>query len=77
MTAQNLIVSAIVVACSVYALWVLMPSSARRFLAVRLVHLPLGSKLQSVFQRAAKPSAGCDCSGCDAVVDKRGPSNKH
>ncbi len=71
MTAQHLIVFSVVLACSVYALWVLMPSALRRWLAARLVRLPLGSALKAVFQRATKPSAGCECSGCDTVVAKR------
>lgn len=75
MTAQHLIVFSVVLACSAYALWVLMPSALRRALAARLVRLPLGSALHAVFQRAAKPSAGCDCSGCDAVVDHRPQAN--
>ena len=71
MDAQNLVVFCVVLACSVYALWVLMPSAVRRWLAVRLVRLPLGAALYAVFQRAAKPTTGCDCSGCDATVDHR------
>ena len=71
MDAQSLIVFSVVLACSVYALWVLMPSALRHWLAVRLVRLPLGAALHAVFQRAAKPTTGCDCSGCDAVVDHR------
>jgi len=71
MTAQHLIVFSVVLACSLYALWVLMPAALRRLLAARLVRLPLGSSLQAVFQRAAAPSSGCDCSGCDTVVDRR------
>ena len=71
MSAQHLVVSAVVLACSLYALWVLMPSAARRFLATRLARLPLGAALQATFQRAAAPSSGCDCSGCDKVVDGR------
>ena len=68
---QQLIVTCIVLACGVYALWVLMPAALRRVLAVRLQRLPLGGSWQQRMQRAAKPASGCDCSGCDAVVDKR------
>jgi len=71
MSTQNLIVYSVVLACSVYALWTLMPSAWRRFLAARLVRLPLGSALRVTFQRAATPASGCDCSGCDKVVDLR------
>lgn len=69
MTAQHLIVFSIVLACSVYALWMLMPAAARRFMAQRLLRLPLGSPLKTLLQRAASAPSGCDCSGCDKVVD--------
>lgn len=68
---QQFIVTCIVSACGVYALWVLMPAAIRRVLAVRLQRLPLGAFWQQRMQRAAKPASGCDCSGCDAVVDNR------
>ena len=71
MGAQHLIVFCVVLACSLYALWVLMPSALRRLLATHLVRLPLGPTLRTVFQRAAAPPSGCDCSGCDTVVDRR------
>lgn len=69
MTSQNLIVFAVVLACGVYALWTLMPAAARRFLAARLLRLPLGPSWKAVFRRAASAPLGCDCSGCDKVVD--------
>lgn len=69
MTAQHLIVFSVVLACSVYALWVLMPTAARRFLARRLLQLPLGAAWTARLQQAANASPGCDCSGCDKVVD--------
>ncbi|MFO1264474.1 MAG: hypothetical protein U1E84_14245 [Rhodoferax sp.] len=72
---QHLIVYCIVLACGAYALWVLMPSALRRILAARLVRLPLGSVWRQRMQQAAKPASGCDCSGCDAVVDKRNMTN--
>ncbi len=70
MTAQQGIVCVLVLACSGYALWTLMPTAARRFLATRLQHLPLGPRLQATFTRAAAATSGCDCSGCDKVVDR-------
>lgn len=69
MTAQHLIVFFVVLACSVYALWVLMPMAARRFLARHLLQLPLGSAWVARFQQASTASSGCDCNGCDKVVD--------
>lgn len=72
---QHLIVYCTVLACGMYALWVLMPATLRRVLAGQLQRLPLGVAWQTRMQRAAKPTAGCDCSGCDKVVDLRSQSN--
>lgn len=69
MTTQHLLVFGLVAGCSVYALWVLMPAVARRFIAKRLAQLPLGSEWKARFQQATTASSGCDCSGCDKVVD--------
>jgi hypothetical protein len=69
MTAQHLIVFSVVLACSVYALWVLMPTVARRFIARRLSQLPIAAAWKARLQQTATASAGCDCSGCDKVVD--------
>jgi len=77
MTAQHLIVFSVVLACSVYALWVLMPTAARRFLARRLVQLPLGATWKARLQQAATASSGCDCSGCDKVVDLQRKARPH
>jgi hypothetical protein len=65
MTAQPFIVILIVLACSVYAGWVLMPAAARRFLATRLLRLPVPNAWLALLQRTANQSSGCDCSGCD------------
>jgi len=72
---QHLIVFCIVMACGVYALWVLMPAALRRVLAAQLQRLPLGAGWQTRMQRAAQPNSGCDCSGCDKVVDLRSQSH--
>jgi hypothetical protein len=69
MTTQHLVVFALVAGCSIYALWTLMPAAARRFVAKHLVKWPLGSAWKARFQQAASASSGCDCSGCDTVVD--------
>ena len=71
MTGQLLIVFLLVSACSLYAAWVVMPSVARRFVARRLLRLPLGQTLKAPLSRAASASSGCDCSGCDKVVDAK------
>ncbi len=69
MNTQQGIVFVLVLACSGYALWTLMPTVARRFLANHLQGLPLGPRLRATFARAAAAKSGCDCSGCDKVVD--------
>jgi hypothetical protein len=69
MTTQHLVVFALVAGCTIYALWALMPAVARRFIAKQLVKWPLGSAWKARFQQAASASSGCDCSGCDKVVD--------
>jgi ferrous iron transport protein B len=70
MTTQYLIVFTLVAGCSVYALWTLMPISVRRLMAKQLMKWPLGSAWKTRFQQAASASSGCDCSGCDKVVDQ-------
>ena len=70
MTMQHLIVFLLVAGCSVYALWTVLPVAARRFIAKQLVQLPFGSAWRTRFQKAASAASGCDCSGCDKVVDQ-------
>ena len=69
MNAQLLIVILLVSFCSLYAVWVLIPAVARRFVAQRLVRLPLGQTLKAPLVRAASTSFGCGCSGCDKAID--------
>lgn len=69
MTAQHFIAILIVLNCSVYAAWVLMPAVARRFLATRLMRFPVPNAWLAMLQRTANPSSGCNCSGCDKAVD--------
>ena len=69
MSTQLLIVILLVTFCSLYAAWALMPAVVRRFVAQRLIRLPLGQTLKAPLVRAATTSSGCDCSGCDKVID--------
>lgn len=72
---QTLIVAVVVGACSFYAVWTLMPSSARRALALvllRVPHLPTG--IETRLQKAAQAASGCGCDGCDRF-DKKPASN--
>ena len=70
MSMQHLIVFTLVTGCSIYTLWALLPAVARRFIAKQLVRLPFGSAWKTGFQKAASAASGCDCSGCDKVVDQ-------
>jgi hypothetical protein len=64
---QDLIVALIVVACTIYAVWVLMPSALRRPLAQRLQGGPWPRWIARHLQRAALAPTGCGCdSGCSA-----------
>ena len=68
--AQSLAVALIVGACTVYALWSLMPAAARRLLATQALRLPLPSVLAAPLRRAAQPANGCGCDGCDHASPK-------
>ncbi|QAZ38086.1 hypothetical protein C1M51_00850 [Methylibium sp. Pch-M] len=66
---QHLVVGLLVVLCSVYALWSLMPAALRRPLAGWLLRAPgvgQGGRLASVLRRAAAGPNACGCDGCDA-----------
>jgi len=67
---QSLIVALIVAACSVYAVWTLMPSAARRVAARWVLKLPLPAVLAAPFERASRAASGCGCDGCDRSVLK-------
>ena len=68
--AQNLVVALIVGACTVCALWSLLPAAARRFLAIRALRLPLPPLLAAPLRRAAQVAHGCGCDGCDRAASK-------
>ena len=67
---QALIVALLVVGCSVYAAWTLMPASARRAIALSLLKLPLPSAFALKMRKAATVSSGCGCDGCDHAPAK-------
>jgi hypothetical protein len=62
---QNLVVTALVVVCFVYALWTLAPKVPRRWMAQSLLKLPLPVPLQKPLLAAARLQGGCGCDGCD------------
>jgi hypothetical protein len=63
--AQSIIVAFLVIGCSVYAAWRLMPKAARRALARRLLELPLPSGVAGSLQKQLAPDNACGCDGCD------------
>lgn len=66
---QQLVVGLLVVLCSVYALWSLMPAALRRPLAGWLLRMPgigQGGPLAGLLRRAAAVPNACGCDGCDA-----------
>ena len=73
MFTQDLVVALIVVACSAYAAWTLMPAAARRAVASRVLKWSLPAALQGPFQKAMKPAG--TCGGCDSCGDDK-PSAK-
>lgn len=68
---QDLLVGLIVLGCTAYAAWVLMPALWRRGLAARLVRAPWPGPIARRLQKAASVSAGCGCDGCDRAPAKK------
>jgi ferrous iron transport protein B len=68
MTAQTLIAALLVLVCSGYAAWTLMPSAARRALATWLLGMSLPQRLTRLLTTAAAPASACSCSGCDRAT---------
>lgn len=68
---QALIVFLLVAACSFYALWTLMPASARRRLAIGMLRIPhLPRRFEERLQKSAQAASGCGCDGCDRSEKK-------
>ena len=75
MIVQTLAVSVLVVACSAYAAWTLMPAAARRGIALSLLKLSLPAAVAARLRKHAVESSGCGCDGCDrSTVPKAKPS---
>ena len=70
---QTLIVALLVVFCSAYAAWTLMPAAARRGAAGALLKLPLPQFFAASMRRAAAMSAGRGCAGCAHAPVKSAP----
>jgi hypothetical protein len=74
MAAQSLVVALIVLACTVYAAWTLMPAAARRAMATALLKLSLPEVLARPFRRATQSGGGCG--GCDNCGDADAKATK-
>jgi hypothetical protein len=74
MIVQELVVAVLVVACSAYAAWTLMPAPARRGIALSLLKLTLPAALAARLRKHAVATSGCACDGCDrsAVAKPKG-----
>jgi hypothetical protein len=71
---QSLIVALLVIGCSFYAAWALMPSAARRGISGWMLKLPLPALLAAPFERVARAASGCGCDGCDRSELKAKPA---
>ena len=62
---QHVAVAFLVVACSTYAAWSLMPATARRGIAVSLLKLPLPTAIATRLRKLTVAASSCGCDGCD------------
>lgn len=65
MLEQTIVVTVLVIGCSAYAVWTLMPTSARRIVARALLKLPLPRHTAAALQKHLVAVGGCGgCGGC-------------
>lgn len=65
MLAQTVLAALLVAVCTGYAVWALLPTTARRPIARTLLRLHWPEALAARLRRHADPSTGCGCDGCD------------
>ena len=70
---QAWIVTLLVIGCTAYAAWALMPAAARRALASSLLELKLPAAVSAKLRKAATVTSGCGCEGCDNAPAKSAP----
>jgi hypothetical protein len=70
---QFFVVALLVVGCSTYAGWTLMPAAARRAIATALLRMPLPEPFAQKMRKASVVSSGCGCDGCDHAPAKPAP----
>ena len=72
--AQTLVVTFLVVACSLRAAWILAPAAARRAAARALLAWPLPRMLAAPLRKHAQAArVGCACDGCDKASSRARP----
>jgi hypothetical protein len=62
---QALVVAVLVAGCFFYAVWTLMPASARKRIATLLLERPLPAFVAEALRPHAAGASGCGCAGCD------------
>ena len=62
---QTVLAVVIVVGCTVYATWSLLPAGGRRGIAKALLKRPLPGPAARFFRRHATAAAGSGCGSCD------------
>jgi uncharacterized protein DUF6587 len=70
---QILIVTLVVACCFVYAAWALLPASARRWVATRLLERQLPDFVAAALRPYASAASGCGCDGCDRSAASKPP----
>jgi hypothetical protein len=71
---QMLIVALLVAWCSFYAIWTLLPATAKRSIATRLLERRLPEFVARVLRRHASAATGCGCDGCDRSPKAAAPA---
>jgi hypothetical protein len=64
MLGQYLVVAFVVISCTLYASWALMPAALRRRSATALAALPWPGAVARWLARQAAPGTGSGCDGC-------------
>jgi hypothetical protein len=71
MLGQTAIVALLVIGCTAYSAWALMPAAARRAIAEMLLKLPLPQNTATALQKHLAPVGGCGgCGGCGSATKR-------
>jgi hypothetical protein len=72
---QIVVVALLVTWCAFYALWTLMPSAAKKKIALSLLPCRLPAALADALRRHASATSGCGCDGCDHAPKPAKPAS--